>query len=257
MTPKTLIYYHRSYRKISGSAGFVLATLVVVNLVFVLAVFQASPLITGHMSRVAQDVLSSRLPSSTVTVVEKPFLLTTLSIVSLPGAYPSKVCTIIHLIVSSALILFLLRTKKRKNVAVYFLFLAAISLVSAVFFMVTPEAFPYTATEFSELYIKSQVSIWLFIPFVLGMALAPLPAPMLPKLLVMIFALGYSVVLGTLRYVTFLYIVSNFSAIYMALLYFAFGPLIDFVYIVGIYSFYISRLATKLEGSTSVWKWSY
>jgi hypothetical protein len=43
----------------------------------------------------------------------------------------------------------------------------------------------------------------------------------------------------------------------MALLYFAFGPLIDFVYIVGIFSIYSNRLAEKLQGSIKAWKWLY
>ena len=137
------------------------------------------------------------------------------------------------------------------------MFLAVINLVSSVFFLLSPQAFPYTSTEFSELYIKAQLSMWLFIPFILSMAFLPLPAPMSHKLLLMIFTIVYSALFGTLRYIIFMYIISRFSVIYMALLFFAFGPLIDFVYIVGIYSFYSSRLAKNLKSSASVWKWSY
>jgi hypothetical protein len=89
------------------------------------------------------------------------------------------------------------------------------------------------------------------------MALMLLPAPFLPKLMLILFALLYSFLFGTLRYVIFLFIIHEFSSIYMALLFFAFGPLIDFVYIVGIYSFYSSRLAESLKSSEAVWKWSY
>jgi hypothetical protein len=99
--------------------------------------------------------------------------------------------------------------------------------------------------------------MWLFIPLILGMAFLPLPASIFPKLLLIAFALIYSVIFGTLRYIIFLFIISKFSVIYMALLFFAFGPLIDFVYIVGIYCFYTSKLAKNLKGSETVWKWLY
>lgn len=99
--------------------------------------------------------------------------------------------------------------------------------------------------------------MWLFIPFILGLAVLLLPAPFFSKLTLIFFTIIYSIVFGTLRYIIFLFIVSKFSVIYMALLFFAFGPLIDFIYIVGIYSFYSNRLAKTLKNNETVWKWSY
>jgi len=99
--------------------------------------------------------------------------------------------------------------------------------------------------------------MWLFIPFILGMAVTLLPTPIYLRLVLIFFAVTYSIVFGTLRYIIFLFIISKCSVIYMALLFFAFGPLIDFVYIVGIYSFYTNRLAYNLKSSNSIWKWSY
>ena len=257
MPAKALIYYHRSYRKITGSGWVFVTALSGISLLFSVLILLYSPLITEKMSLVSQTALSPFYSVGTITVIEKPFLWSTVSQVSLPGTSPSRSFAFINLVVSLVLIMFLLRVKKRKNIAIYFMFLAAINLVSSVFFLFSPQAFPYTSTEFSELYIKAQLSMWLFIPFILGMAFLPLPAPMSHKLLLMIFTFVYSAIFGTLRYIIFLYIISRFSVLYMALLFFAFGPLIDFVYIVGIYSFYSSRLAKNLKSSASVWKWSY
>jgi hypothetical protein len=254
---KSLIYYHRAYRKISGSGRIFVLELIAISLPLSLLILFASPFITAQMSYLAQAVLSSYFPSEVTKVVEKAFLVGKISYVGIDGTSPSTLISFINLTISLAMIIFLPRVKRNKNIAIYFVFLAAINLVSAIYFIVTPHTFPYTVTNFSELYIKAEISMWLFIPVILGMAFLPLPAPIFPKLILILATLIYSLAFGELRYIIFLFIVSKFSVIYMALLFFAFGPLIDFVYIVGIYCFYNSKLAHNLKGSESVWKWSY
>ncbi len=215
------------------------------------------PLVTQQMSLIAQKILSSYHLSGTPNLIEKTFLLGNVSIVNVLGSYPSPVVTLINFLISLGLILFLTKIKKNKNIVIFTFFLAIINLTSALFFTLSPSEFPYSAADFSELYIKAEVSMWLFIPFVLGMAFLPLPDSLLIKMPLIIFTFLYSVIFGTLRYAMFLFIISEFSVIYMAVLFFAFGPLIDFFYIVGIYCFYTNRLAKKLKGTEEVWKWSY
>jgi hypothetical protein len=255
--PKSLIYYHRAYRKITGSGWLFLVELLIITLPLSLLILFIYPSITEQMSLIAQTVLSSYYLPDTVKVIGQSFIWGNVSIVSIPGTHPSALVSFINFIISLVLIISLPFAKRGRNIAIYVAFLAAINLVSALFFTLSPSEFPYTGTVFSELYIKTEISMWLFIPIILGMAFMPLPAPILPKVLLIVFALLYSIIFGTLRYIIFLFVISKFSVIYMALLFFAFGPLIDFVYIVGIYCFYTSRLAKKLKGSESVWKWLY
>lgn len=254
---KTIIYYHRAYRKITRSGWLFVVEMSAICIPLSFAILFGFPLLTEPMSFISQAVLSSGYPSGAIQIVEKAFLWENISVISLPTSYPSDLTVIINLVVSLFLVLFLPKVKKGKNIAIFFFFLACINLVSTLFFIFVPFDFPYTATGFSEFYIKSEISIWLFIPFILGMAFLPLPSSVYPKLMLIVLTLIYSIIFGTLRYIVFLFIVSKFSVIYMALLFFAFGPLIDFVYIVGIYCFYNSRLAMTLKGNESVWKWSY
>ncbi len=255
--PKTIIYYHRAYRKITRSGWLFFIEMLAICLPLSFAVLFGFPLLTEPMSYISRSVLSSCYPPGIIQIVEKSFLWESISVVSLPGTYPSDLTIIINLVASLFLILFLPRVKRGKNIAIYLLFLAGINLVSSLFFIFAPLHFPYSVTEFSELYIKSEISMWLFIPLILGMAFLPLPSRVYPKLILIVLTLVYSIIFGTLRYIIFLFILSKLSLIYMALLFFAFGPLIDFVYIVGIYCFYNSRLAMTLKGNESVWKWSY
>ena len=190
-------------------------------------------------------------------VLKSPSLISTISFIGIDGTYPSALMIFINFTASLLLILFLPFVKRGKNIAIYFVFLAAINLLSSLFFSLSPFEFPYTGAEFSEFYIKSEISMWLFIPFILGMAVTLLPAPISLRLILIFISIAYSIVFGTLRYIIFLFIISKCSVLYMALLFFAFGPLIDFVYIVGIYAFFNNRLAHNLKSSNSVWKWSY
>lgn len=255
--PKSLVYYHRAYRKITGSGWVFLGEFLLVTIPLVLLILYYYPHITRLMSVFTQYVLTPYFAPGAVYVTEKTFLIGNVSIVNAPGTYPSSLMSLINFLVALSLMIALPYARKLKNIAIFLVFLAAIHMISGLFFTLVPYDFPYTAAEFSELYVKSEISMWIFIPFILAMAFLPLPAPILPKIILMIVTLLYSVIFGTLRYVIFLYVIGKFSFIYMALLFFAFGPLIDFVYIVGIYSFYTSNLAKKLKGSESVWKWLY
>ena len=255
--PKSIIYYHRAYRKITGSSRLFLLELVAVTAPLSLALLLLYPAITEQMSLVTQVILSPYYPADTIKVVEKSFLFGNVSVVSIAGGYPTALTSLINFIVSTGLVILLPRVRKTKNVAIFVVFLAAVNVVSALYFILSPSEFPYTATEFSEHYVKSEICMWLFIPFILGIAFLPLPASFLPKMVLIVLTLIYSIVLGTLRYAIFLLILSKCSVIYMALLFFAFGPLSDFVYVVGIYCFYASKLAHRLKASEPVWKWVY
>jgi hypothetical protein len=214
---KSIIYYHRAYRKITGSGWLFLFELAVVTLPLSLIILFIYPYVTEQMGRITQAVLSPYYLPGTIKVIGQSFLLGNVSIVSIPGTHPSALVSFINFIISLVLIVFLPFAKKGKNIAIFIVFLAVINLVSALFFTLLPFEFPYTATEFSELYVKTEISMWLFIPLILGMAFLPLPASIFPKLLLIVFALIYSVIFGTLRYIIFLFIISKFSVIYMAL----------------------------------------
>lgn len=256
MTAKTIIYYHRSYRKIAGSGWSFLLALIAVGFSLSLAVIFFCPFLTKWMSLITKGVLSPYYSTGTLHIIEKSFIWKNVSMLEINGLHPSTPAIYVNAVISLLVIVAMIPIKKYKNIAVFIIFLTFIHLVSALFFMFFGYAFPYTGTEFSELCVKSQIGMWIFIPIILVMAFMPLPATMASRLSVLIVTMMYSFVFGALRYIVFLFIISEFSVIYMALLYFAFGPLVDFIYIVGIYSIYNSRLSKTLKGKEAVWKWA-
>jgi hypothetical protein len=254
---KTIIYYHRAYRKITGSGHAFILEILVLSLPLSLLLLFLSPYITHGMSLFAKFILSPYYPPGTVQLFKRAFFFTTISLIDIPSPYPSYLCILINVVVSSVLILFLPQINKGKNTAIYILYLATINLVSSLFFISALAEFPYSALEFSELYMASEICILFFIPFILGTAILLLPDSLFPKIMLLLLTVLYAIIIGALRYVLFLFIISKFSILYMALLYFAFGPLIDFIYIVGIFSYYNGKIATNLHNSNTVWKWSY
>jgi hypothetical protein len=67
----------------------------------------------------------------------------------------------------------------------------------------------------------------------------------------------YSIIFGSLRYIVYIFILREFSYLFMAIIFFMFGPFFDFVYIVSFYSVFVSNLAVKIQGDESKWGWLY
>jgi len=215
------------------------------------------PVMTHALSRMAQAVLAPYFPPDTLTVVQNPFLNRTAFFLALPSVHPSKLFAAVNAVVSLIILFMLPRLRHAKHVFIFLVVVFFINIVSSLFFTFFPERFPYQASDYSELYIKQQVGIWFFAPLIMGLAILPLPASALSKLATLGAAFCYSLVFGTIRYIAFLFILTKATLLCMAILFFVFGPLVDFIYIVGIYSVYVTRLAKKLKGDFTTWKWLY
>jgi hypothetical protein len=72
-----------------------------------------------------------------------------------------------------------------------------------------------------------------------------------------LFTLTFSATFSIFRYSVLLYLVNVYSFIFMAVLFFCFGCLLDMIFIVGFYSFYLSLLSRKLGHDMDVWQWLY
>jgi hypothetical protein len=136
-------------------------------------------------------------------------------------------------------------------------FVAVINAISSAYFIVCPHLFPYDIGQFSMLYQGTELGTWLMIPIVMGAALAPLPAPFIEKAGVVAATMAYSIIFGIVRYVVFLFLLYKVSVLYMAVMVFSFGPLFDFVYIVGFYSYYGKVIALRLKRDEDAWLWLY
>ena len=254
---KSIILYHRSYRIIPGSLGLYLLQIMLFVVPLSIGSILFYPEITEAICQVAKYVLAPHYPANAIHIVETQFLsfVNDYSYLRLPGAFPTPFFSQINALICVVLLFVLRRIETAKPVMIFFMMILFIHLASSLFFVIFPRLFPYDTTEYSRLYMLQQISIGFFMPLLMGLAVMSLPASLLSRCTVVYITYFYSLIFGTLRYITFLYLLNTISVLYMAVFYFVLGPLIDFVYVAGFYSVFIARTAKKMKGDTSVWKW--
>jgi hypothetical protein len=73
-----------------------------------------------------------------------------------------------------------------------------------------------------------------------------LPFSVLERTVLMVLTLGYDIVFSAIRYAVFAWLLTGVGAVVMANLYLFLGPLLDFVYLVGIFALFLPRLGRRL-----------
>lgn len=254
---KDRIFYHRSYRTIpDGRAGAALDLLaLIVPLELLLLIFHEQ-LLNGVISA-ARWVLD-RCGIETIVAYDRflPFLIKSVPVLDTPAVFPSSQFAMVNLIVALLIVLFLPLVRFiPRPLTVYVVFVSLLNVCSAVFFLLVPERFPYDIFAFSSLYMKLALGLWLLLPILLAVVLNPLPGRTIGKFTVTSLTLVYSILFATVRYAVFVYLMTRFSVLYMAAMFFTLGPFADFVYVVSIYSIYLNLLALKLKKQPEAWQW--
>jgi hypothetical protein len=256
---KNKIFYHRAYKKFNGSSTSSRWTFLILWIIFDLIILAGHYHLLDRFIFVSAKLLQwlgcpaqvNLWPARMLVIEYLPYLV-------LPIRFPGPGLALFNFIACTAIIIVLPRIRKLpRPIMVWTGFVAVINAISSVYFIVCPHLFPYDIGDFSVLYLGTVLGIWLMIPIVMGAALAPLPAPFVEKAGVIASTLAYSIVFGIVRYTVFMFLLYKASVIYMAVLFFSFGPLFDFVYIVGFYSYYGKVLALRLKRDEDAWQWLY
>lgn len=217
--------------------------------------------LTLTISEFGTKVLGTIYPGILMSIQESEFsVLGTMSFIKMPSVVPDRTFAFINLLVILAVVILLLLFKKtNRPLAMYVLLCLFIHTINCVYFIFAPNDFPYSIEQFSDLYMKQQIGIWLTFIILFGTVTAFLGKRGFGwKALAFFSTVIYSLVFGSVRYILFLYILQKFSILYMAVMFFVFGPLFDFLYLVAIYSLLINKLISiydSKEGSGD-WKWA-
>ena len=255
---KSVILSHRSYRKISASARPFVLQFFFIALPLSLVVVFFYPEITKTVCLIARTILSQYFQHDSLGIVSYPYIIGDACYITLPGRFPSILFSLINAIVSLLLLVLLPRIRALQTAGhflhrglVYTFFYLRYFLSSCLInFHIRP---PTIRTSISN----SRSASGFLCPSSRASQFCPCLRLLPSKMITMLATLVYSLVFGTVRYVVFLFIIGKISLLYMAILFFVLGPLVDFVYIVGIYSVYAARLAKKIKGNFTLWKWSY
>ena len=103
----------------------------------------------------------------------------------------------------------------------------------------------YDATDFSQLYLRTVVTIWLVMPAFMGVLSLTLPFSPLEQAGLVVLSLAYDILFSAVRYALFVWLLVHLGAVVMANLYLFLGPLLDIIYLVGIFAMFVIRLRRR------------
>ncbi len=256
---KEQIYYHRAYKKLARlrKGPAVLLFLLVAVMDFLIAWFH-QPLLGRFVTEVSRILDWCGISTTVTTWTFLPTWVTYMPVLDAAGVFPSRRFALTAFVISVLLVVIMPRIRPLpKAIRVYVVFLALLNVASSGFFILAPHLFPYDVLDFSLLYMGTQFGIWLLLPVVMGVALSPIHAPTLEKFLVIVLTVCYAALFGAVRYASFLYLLDATTVLHMAAMFFALGPLIDFVYMVAIYAVYVNIVAVRLQRKPEIWQWSF
>ena len=214
------------------------------------------PSITYAISYVGKLIFSNAYTQ--YNIINRPFILGDVFLLDIFGKYPSQVFSIYSALVSLLVLMVVpLFRFFTKPIVLWVVIISFINFISSMFFIFFANHFPYSMLDYIDLYMKTLVSIWLLIPWVLLTAFLPLPAKFWNKLIFILLADLYGIIFGCIRYIVYIFIFREFSYIFMAPVFFMLGPFFDFVFVVAFYSVFVSNLALKLKKDDSKWGWLY
>ncbi|MCX7758422.1 MAG: hypothetical protein N2169_02245 [bacterium] len=251
------VHFHRYGRRISINVFFfILSCLILLVFNFYLGVYSYYEFNSFFIDFLADYLQSYKIESFSISFFEKYTI--SLKYIFIEGRYPNIYDSMFVLVFFGILgvVLYSYRRKILPFFVWYIFFI--IPLFSSVFyFLLFYKYFPYTVREFSILYILLHLGINFFIvsinSFLLSLVTISL-GQVFFNILFSAFIILYSIVFGYLRYYVFLLILNKFSYLYFANLFFTFGPLIDFIYVISFYSLYTSLLVKFIYRDTNLWK---
>lgn len=217
--------------------------------------------ITYEFSWRAADTLTKVIPGSFVSIAKTHFITgNSIYFPSLNDTYMKPEHLMINIIVVSLIFIFFITGKRKERpFSIFIAFETSAFLINALYFVFKAEYFPYTIYDFSELYIRQQIWTWITFIILYGIGTSCLgDGSYFYRILIGVMLIVYSVVFSFVRYILFMYILYNYSMLYMMNMYFTFGPLFDFLFLVEAYGFILNHIIKVVgkENKKEVWLWS-
>jgi hypothetical protein len=251
------VEYHRSYRKLHyGNVAWRLVSHLLLFAVVAILILIFLDKLTHWYSSLASVMIKGRMPDTTLESIR--MFWNNVWVLNAEGSYPSHAQLIYVALISVVLWILALFIKAiplpmRLGIKV----LGVINLVGCIYFWLWADKFPYVLRDLSVLYVSAEIGMWIAIPLMLMFALLPIPVPLIPKGMLVIFTLAYTYVFGLIRYAIFMLVIAKWSFLWMALLYFVFGAFFDFAFMMAFYSYFISLAAPGIFKKKRIWRWLY
>lgn len=259
--PKDQMYYPRTYRHLTANNRQSILFLLFLVLPALVAMLFLYDDLTRMMAAMATAVLVKAAPFSLISTITREFIpgLGEVSLIKLPTFYPTQESVAVSILILLLLLWFLASGRRLgKPVSIYLMIMTFFHMASCIYFFFASANFPYTATEYSELYVLQQVGIWFSMLVLAGLITGFLGSKgILKRIVTFAGVMAYSIIFGMIRYVLFLFIIHEFSILYMGVLFFALGPFFDFMYLILIYGLYADSMIRLYDTDTGRGEWSW
>lgn len=257
---KKVIFYARDYRHFTATAKNTVLFLALCVLPIVIAfIFLYSPITKAMCLWV--DKIVSAITGQTIELMSTPFLpgMGGVFYISLQGSLPTFTHAVIAGIIALVAIIIVSQAgPNSRPLMIYICMALYVLLASCLFFIFWPESFPYTLTDYSQLYMVQFAAMLIILPAIFGVALSLMRSSTFARVAVVFVQIAVQFLYNLLRYVTYIVFLYYCSSLYMATMFFTLGVLFDFIQMVMVYSFFAKKVSEQygsLEGR-SKWAWS-
>lgn len=250
------IYYHRFGKRLRFNLFFsILNFFIILIIAFFLSFYKYDEInhfFISFLSKYFDEYVIENL------FINFGFYTINLHYLIIPGRFPNNFEILVSLLFISilGLLLFIYR-RKILPFFMWYVFFSIPFIVSVFYFTFFKNYFPYTVREFSILYTLLQYGITVFFVFIIAVSISVISFSFWTTFTNIIFTfllIFYIFLFGYLRYFVFLLVLSKMSYLYMANLFFTFGPLLDFLYFTSFYSLYVSLLMKSIMKDSMLWK---
>lgn len=166
-----------------------------------------------------------------------------------------ELCHIVAIACLLAL-LFVKRTRLPLPVIVMINILATMLFLFTILFMLFPQRFHMDSVSLANFFVAMSLASWGTMPILFGLSMAIFPAGLMNKILLSILLQVILLPLFVLKYLAFLLACSTMTFLVLPLAVTLLGPLLDVIYMISLFSWFLGRVAQRLRRDTGVWQWT-
>jgi len=242
---------HRAYRVLDRKKWKIIRDIIILFIILIVFVIYAERVV-DFVNETAYSILSKFY--SSISISSHGFGFWEFKHLSSYGKYPPEKFSLIVLISSVILSVLFFKLNVLKNVALFLSFVSVLIAVSAAYFLLFMESFPYTLESFVQIYIDIVFAAWIAAGVVLLLSFAPFPISIVYKILFFLLFLVVVVFQGIAKYVFVVAVLKELSYLFAPILFFIFGPLLDMVYAVFVFSLFVSFTTCDVD-NLKIWRW--
>lgn len=257
---KKQIYFARTYRHLQiNRARTAIFLLLFILPALILLLFFYDELTYLMCRACAYAVQASGGPQPSIATSVFIPMLGPVYYLDLPTVYPDYHLILMNLAVALVMVWVLSSgPQKGRPIAIYLSINLFTHIMACVFFLLGRDQFPYTLADYSDLYMKQQIGIWITFLVLIGLIMGFLSkSGLMHRILIVVSVMLYSFVFGLVRYILFTLILMRFSVLYMPLMFFSLGPFFDFLYFVAIYAISTNKMIYIYDSEKKEeWLWA-